>query len=218
MKKTTWFLRLAGFGRCRSGAAALEMGLLAPLLVLMLAVIIEVGRGWLSYDRFMTIVDDSARWAARFPEFEERVRTGVPSFVVLSGSGILQKRQTGGQSRPAAISRPQFSGICRRCALGENRDRQRFCRSGRYHCCLWAVQLSASDRCGGRYHAQIRICCGRQPVLFPAISLPERQIGFRKVEPQALAIQTELIRLRQPLSRPGFRRATPHNPAMPALQ
>ncbi|AVH41749.1 pilus assembly protein TadG [Agrobacterium tumefaciens] len=90
MKKTTWFLRLAGFGRCRSGAAALEMGLLAPLLVLMLAVIIEVGRGWLSYDRFMTIVDDSARWAARFPEFEERVRTGVPSFVVLSGSGILQ--------------------------------------------------------------------------------------------------------------------------------
>lgn len=66
------------------------MGLLAPLLVFMLAVIIEVGRGWLSYDRFMTIVDDSARWAARFPEFEERVRTGVPSFVVLSGSGILQ--------------------------------------------------------------------------------------------------------------------------------
>ncbi|CUX18142.1 conserved exported hypothetical protein [Agrobacterium deltaense Zutra 3/1] len=90
MKKTTWLSRLGSLGRCRSGAAAVEMGILAPLLVLLLAVVIEVGRGWLSYDRFMTVVDNSARWAARFPEFEERVRTGIPTFVVLSGSGILQ--------------------------------------------------------------------------------------------------------------------------------
>ncbi|MDZ7925646.1 MAG: TadE/TadG family type IV pilus assembly protein [Agrobacterium sp.] len=83
-------LCLARFSRCRAGTAAVEMALLAPLLILLLGVVIEVGRGWLSYDRFVTIVDNSARWAARFPEFEERVRTGVPSFVVLSGSGVLQ--------------------------------------------------------------------------------------------------------------------------------
>ena len=90
MKNKPWRFRLTGFSRCREGAAAVEMGLLAPLLILILAVVIEVGRGWLSYDRFVTIVDNSARWAARFPEFETRVRTGIPSFVVLSGSGILQ--------------------------------------------------------------------------------------------------------------------------------
>jgi hypothetical protein len=66
------------------------MALLAPLLILILAVVLEVGRGWLSYDRFVSVVDNAARWSARFPEFEKRVRTGVTTFAVMSGNGILQ--------------------------------------------------------------------------------------------------------------------------------
>ncbi|KJF70100.1 TadE/TadG family type IV pilus assembly protein [Agrobacterium arsenijevicii] len=82
--------RLYFIARCRSGAAAVEMALLAPLLILILAVVLEIGRGWLCYDRFVTIVDDTARWSARFPEFETRVRTGVKTFVVMSGNDLLQ--------------------------------------------------------------------------------------------------------------------------------
>ncbi|MCZ7911055.1 TadE/TadG family type IV pilus assembly protein [Agrobacterium leguminum] len=82
--------RLYSMGLCRSGAAAVEMALLAPLLILILAVVLEIGRGWLSYDRFVTAVDNTARWSARFPEFETRVRTGVKSFVLMSGNGLLQ--------------------------------------------------------------------------------------------------------------------------------
>lgn len=74
---------------CRSGAAAVEMGLLAPVLILFLAVIVEVGRGWISYDRFVTVIDNAARWSARFPEFETRVRTGVSQFAIIAGNGIL---------------------------------------------------------------------------------------------------------------------------------
>ncbi|MCZ7464037.1 TadE/TadG family type IV pilus assembly protein [Rhizobium rhizogenes] len=76
--------------RCRSGAAAVEMALLAPLLMLILAVVIEVGRGWLSYDRFVMIVDNTARWSARFPEFETRVRTGVDKFVTIAGNDLIE--------------------------------------------------------------------------------------------------------------------------------
>lgn len=71
--------------RSRSGVAAVEFALLMPLLILVLAMVIEIGRGWMSYDRFVTVVDNTARWSARFPEFEERVRTGVKSFVMAAG-------------------------------------------------------------------------------------------------------------------------------------
>ncbi len=82
--------RISNVFSCRSGAAAVEMALLAPLLILFLAVIVEVGRGWISYDRFVTVIDNAARWSARFPEFETRVRTGVPRFAIISGNGILE--------------------------------------------------------------------------------------------------------------------------------
>ena len=71
--------------RSRAGVAAVEFSLLLPMLVVLLAVMIETGRGWLSYDRFVTVVDNTARWSARFPEFEERVRTGVKTFVIAAG-------------------------------------------------------------------------------------------------------------------------------------
>ncbi|MFJ1311963.1 TadE/TadG family type IV pilus assembly protein [Rhizobium sp. AU243] len=71
--------------RSRSGVAAVEFALLMPVLILVLALAIELGRGWLSYDRFVTLVDNTARWSARFPEFEERVRSGVKSFVMKAG-------------------------------------------------------------------------------------------------------------------------------------
>lgn len=71
--------------RSRSGVAAVELSLLMPLLILALAMAIEIGRGWISYDRFVSMVDNTARWSARFPEFEERVRTGVKSFVIDAG-------------------------------------------------------------------------------------------------------------------------------------
>lgn len=71
--------------RSRSGVAAVELSLLMPLLILVLAIAIEIGRGWISYDRFVSVVDNTARWSARFPEFEERVRTGIKSFVIDTG-------------------------------------------------------------------------------------------------------------------------------------
>ncbi|KAA3504024.1 MULTISPECIES: TadE/TadG family type IV pilus assembly protein [Rhizobium/Agrobacterium group] len=79
---------LAAMVRSRSGVAAVEFSLLLPMLIIFLAVMIETGRGWLSYDRFVTVVDNTARWSARFPEFEERVRTGVKTFVIEAGQPL----------------------------------------------------------------------------------------------------------------------------------
>jgi hypothetical protein len=76
----------------RSGVAAVELALLMPLLILVLAMVIEIGRGWMSYDRFVTVVDNTARWSARFPEFEERVRTGVKSFVIAAGRPLESEK------------------------------------------------------------------------------------------------------------------------------
>lgn len=76
---------LTAMMRSRSGVAAVEFSLLLPMLIVFLAVMIETGRGWLSYDRFVAVVDNTARWSARFPEFEERVRTGVETFVIAAG-------------------------------------------------------------------------------------------------------------------------------------
>ncbi|CDN93815.1 TadE/TadG family type IV pilus assembly protein [Agrobacterium tumefaciens] len=79
---------LAAMMRSRCGVAAVEFSLLLPMLIIFLAVMIEIGRGWLSYDRFVTVVDNTARWSARFPEFEERVRTGVKTFVIDAGQPL----------------------------------------------------------------------------------------------------------------------------------
>lgn len=69
------------FGRDLRGIAATEFAILAPVLVLLLAFVFEVGHAWLSYQRFVVVVDVAARWSARFPMFEPRIREGIPSFV-----------------------------------------------------------------------------------------------------------------------------------------
>jgi len=75
------------------GAAAVEFALIAPLLLLFYAVIFECGRGWLAQRKFHATIENAARFAARFPEFDVGVRTGLPLIVARSiaplGSGTL---------------------------------------------------------------------------------------------------------------------------------
>lgn len=75
--------------RDTKAVAAVEFALLLPLLFMFLGATFEVGRGWLSYQRFVTVVDNTARWSARFPMFENKVRTGVDSFVTKFASPLL---------------------------------------------------------------------------------------------------------------------------------
>lgn len=74
-----------------SGATAVEFALLLTLLLIIMGVVFETGRAWLYYDRFVGVVDNTARWAARFPHFEERVRTGIPSFVTMAARPLDMK-------------------------------------------------------------------------------------------------------------------------------
>lgn len=68
-------LRLRSFGRCSGGAAAVEFGLLAPLLLLMLAVGVDVGRGFQAHREFETAVTGVARLLGSLPEYDSRART-----------------------------------------------------------------------------------------------------------------------------------------------
>ncbi len=79
---------LQRFRRNTSGIAATEFALIAPLLIMFLGVVFETGRGWLAYQNFVSVVDNTARWAARFPMFEARVRTGIPSYITRSTVGM----------------------------------------------------------------------------------------------------------------------------------
>lgn len=74
-----------------SGLAVTEFALIAPLLIMFMGVVFEVGRGWLEYQNFVSTVDNTARWAARFPAFEARVRTGIPSYISRSTARIDTK-------------------------------------------------------------------------------------------------------------------------------
>lgn len=73
--------RTVKFLHDKGGVAATEFALLLPLLLMFLGVIFEVGCGWMSYQRFVTLIDNTARWSARFPAFETKVRLGTQDFV-----------------------------------------------------------------------------------------------------------------------------------------
>jgi Flp pilus assembly protein TadG len=72
---------LAAVGRLRraeSGVAAVEFALLASILLLVYALVFETGRGWLATRKLNSMVENVARFAARFPEFDQNVRNGIP--------------------------------------------------------------------------------------------------------------------------------------------
>ncbi|MEO5807413.1 TadE/TadG family type IV pilus assembly protein [Devosia sp.] len=66
----------------KEAVAAVEFALLLPLLMILYSVVFETGRGWLSYRKFYNTVEAAARYAARYPEFEGRVRANVPAVVL----------------------------------------------------------------------------------------------------------------------------------------
>jgi hypothetical protein len=65
---------LRRFVRNRRGVAAVEFGLLAPLLCLMLGLSVEIGRLMISYRQFEGMVIGVSRHVARYPEYEFRAR------------------------------------------------------------------------------------------------------------------------------------------------
>lgn len=79
MKPLRSFLTIARrLARAESGVAAVEFALLASVLLLVYAIVFETGRGWLATRKLDSMVENIARFAARFPEFDKNVRNGVP--------------------------------------------------------------------------------------------------------------------------------------------
>lgn len=60
--------------RDRTGIAAVEFALVAPLFVLLLGISVELSRMMIAYRQFQTAVIGVARHVARYPEFELRAR------------------------------------------------------------------------------------------------------------------------------------------------
>ncbi len=79
--KSEWKPAAPRIWTSRSGVAAVEFALLAPLLVLFYTAVFETGRGWLAYMKFESTVQNAARYAARYPEFERRVRVNLPLII-----------------------------------------------------------------------------------------------------------------------------------------
>lgn len=67
------------FRTCERGVAAIEFGLLAPLLLLTLAVSIELGRMYQAHRSFHNAVNGFARSLASYPEYDAKVRTAAPA-------------------------------------------------------------------------------------------------------------------------------------------
>lgn len=72
--RTRWKRYVPGFFRDRTGVAAVEFALLAPLLCLVLGVSVEVGRMVIIYRQFEDVVIGLSRHVARYPEYEYRAR------------------------------------------------------------------------------------------------------------------------------------------------
>ena len=79
------FSTLARLARSRSGAAAIEFTFLLPLLLIFCGIVFETGRIIIYYQRMVTVVDNTARFAARFPEFDSRARSGALLYAQLAG-------------------------------------------------------------------------------------------------------------------------------------
>lgn len=213
---------------CRSGAAAVEMGLLAPVLILFLAVIVEVGRGWISYDRFVTVIDNAARWSARFPEFETRVRTGVSQFAIIAGNGILATDKlnltlrsvelTGGT--PKEQFRPyNFFGSAEDVRWQKAVTDGGFGPKEAIIVVSRPLQLPAAVLNPLWNDDHLRARCRSQSLLLKALSLSDRQIRFWQMERDVTTAVMPGCHVSASVRSPRrlwASRATLHNPSTPA--
>ncbi|WP_421413658.1 TadE/TadG family type IV pilus assembly protein [Agrobacterium tumefaciens] len=174
----------------RSGVAAVELALLMPLLILVLAMVIEIGRGWMSYDRFVTVVDNTARWSARFPEFEERVRTGVKSFVIAAGRPLesekldltLRSAKLVGGVAVTEFAPYNFFWQRRKREVGQDIDARKLQdrRSGNRN--FGALQIPPAHFVAGQYGYRVRIRDGGKPVFLPTLQISEGKVGLAFLE------------------------------------
>lgn len=67
-----------------SGVAAVEFALVAPLLLLVMALVFELGRMALYYQQLNSFTDGVTRWAARFPQFDENARRGIARYAAIA--------------------------------------------------------------------------------------------------------------------------------------
>lgn len=67
-----------------SGVAVIEFALMAPLLIMLFALVFELGRIALYYQQLNSFVDGTVQWAARYPQFDSNVRQGVTRFASIA--------------------------------------------------------------------------------------------------------------------------------------
>lgn len=68
----------------QSGVAVIEFALLAPLMLMLFALLFELGRMALYYQQLNSFVDGTIRWSARYPQFDSNVRQGVTRFASIA--------------------------------------------------------------------------------------------------------------------------------------
>lgn len=86
--------------RCRRGAAAAEMALVTPLLVLMLAGGVEVGYYFYAEHRLVEGVRDAARYAGRQSFNEYAACSGSPSSTLVANARLLAAKGSLNSSDP----------------------------------------------------------------------------------------------------------------------
>lgn len=79
-----WHTALLRLKASRSGVAAVEFALVAPLLLLVMALVFELGRMAFYYQQLNAFTDAATRWAARFPQFDQNARQGVSQYATIA--------------------------------------------------------------------------------------------------------------------------------------
>ncbi len=85
-------MTLARLFKCRSGAAAAEMAVVLPFLVLIIAGAAEIGYYFYEQNRLVESVRDAARYAGRQPFIEYSACTGAPSAAVVADTKLVAQK------------------------------------------------------------------------------------------------------------------------------
>ncbi|MBB3764691.1 Flp pilus assembly protein TadG [Sphingomicrobium lutaoense] len=80
--------------RCDRGAAAAEMALVLPFLVLIVAAAAEVGYYFYEQNRLVESVRDAARYAGRQPFVEYAACAGAPSAAIVNQTKLIAQKGT----------------------------------------------------------------------------------------------------------------------------